>query len=357
MQERAASGVSRREILPQCEISPRVHREWLVVTLLRNPRSLGGFEKSALAGEGNFCDEWRMLTRIFLAVCLFASIAFAEETYAIRFVRPMKAGDKFDVSAKVAYEDEVSTTFDADPIEDEKTIVACRLTGELTIVAVTSKGLPTALRLKLKTVDCVEDGKPAEFFKIGDVLGLKREEPDNVAEVNGEAAEDIQAQVIESLLSVEKEGEVTDDDIFGTAEKVKVGAEWPVNQKAAVEDMVRNGVKGLKPAGVTGTATLVRTSKFGDKPSLLLRMEAKIDGKAVELSSLPPDVKATRFHSEYTEEVDLPVDAADTGGRSKGLAKMEVDASGKAERGGLQVTIGMKIRRRVASEVSAIQSK
>jgi hypothetical protein len=298
-----------------------------------------------------------MLTRLFLAFCLITFSALGEERYDIRLVRPMKAGDRFDVSAKVALEDAISTTFDEAPVEDNKTVAACRLTGELTIVAVTSKGLPKELRLKLNTVECVDDGKAADFFHTGDVLHLTSDEPDNLVQVNGEAADDIQAQVIESMLSVEKEGEVTDDDIFGTSEKVTVGREWPVSGKAAVEDMARDGVKGLKPDGVKGHTKLVKISTFENRPALLLRMETTIEGKEVSLSSLPPNVKATRFHTEFSEEMDLPVDLAATGGHSKGIAKMEVDASGKAERGGAEVQLGVKIRRRVATELTATPAK
>ena len=298
-----------------------------------------------------------MFTRLILALFVFTVAAFGEETYEIRLVRPMKAGDRFDVSAKVAFEDAVSTSFDGAPIEENKTVAACRLTGELSIVAVTTKGLPKDLRVKLKTVECVEDGKPAEFFKVGDELRLRKSEPDNIAEVNGEAADEIQAQIIESLLSVEDDGEVTDDDVFGTSEKVKVGGEWPVNEKAAVADMARYAVKGLEPAGVNGRTKLLRVSTFENQPALLLRLEMKIDGKGVSLGSLPENVKATRFHTEFSEEMDLPVDLAATGGHSKGMVAMEVDGAGKAERGGVEVQVGVKIRRRVATDTTAIQVK
>ena len=56
------------------------------------------------------------------------------------------------------------------------TSVACRMTGALTVVAVTKKGLPSALRLKLKTVECVHGGRSAQFFNEGDELFLRRDD-------------------------------------------------------------------------------------------------------------------------------------------------------------------------------------
>lgn len=298
-----------------------------------------------------------MISRVFLALCLFASTLAAEELHEIRLLRPVKAGDRFDVSAKVAYEDRMKTSFDGKEVESEETIIACRMTGSLTIVAVTKKGLPSALRIKVKTVECIHGGKPAEFFKEGDELSLRRDEPENESQVNGEAADDMQAQIIESLLTVQAEDEVSDEDIFGTKDKVAVGREWPVNGKAAVASMARNGVTGLDPQGVSGNAKIVTLGEFEKQPAFSVRMDAKIEGKGVTLTSLPENVKGKKFHSEYTVEMDVPVDPASTAGRTKGLAKMEVDAAGTEEFDGRKIEVAVRIERRVASEITATPAK
>ena len=298
-----------------------------------------------------------MIARALLALAAFATTVFAAETHAIKLLRPMKAGDRFDISAKVAFEDIMKTNFDGREVESEETIVACRLTGALTVVAVTKKGLPSALKLKVKTVECVQGGQPAHFFSEGDELFLRRDEPENEAQVNGDAANDVQSQIIESLLTVQAEDEVSDEDIFGTSEKVAVGAEWPVNGKAAVASLARNGVTGLDPKGVSGHAKLVTLGEFEKQPAFSVHMSAKIDGKGVTLSSLPENVKGSRFHSEYTVEMDVPVDPASTAGRTKGMAKMEVDAAGTEDLDGRKVDVTVKIDRRVASEITATPAK
>ncbi len=298
-----------------------------------------------------------MFARALFALTILATTLTAAETHAIKLLRPVKAGDRFEISAKVAYEDSMKTSFDGREVESEQTVVACRVTGALTVVAVTKKGLPSAIRLKVKTVECVRSGEPAQFFNEGDELSLRRDEPENEAKVNGEAADDIQSQVIESLLTVQAEDEVSDEDIFGTSEKVAVGAEWPVNGKAAVASLARNGVTGLDPKGVSGHAKLVTLGEFEKQPAFSVRMDAKIEGKGVSLTSLPENVKGRTFHSEYTVEMDVPVDPTSTAGRTKGMAKMEVDAGGTEEFDGKKVEVGVKIERRVASEISATPVK
>ncbi len=298
-----------------------------------------------------------MIARAFLVLGLFVSMVFAEETHAIKLLRPVKAGDRFDISAKVACEDSLKTSFDGHEIESEQTVVACRLTGALTVVAVTKKGLPSAISLKVASVDCLLGGKPAQFFSEGDVISLRRDEPENEAQVNGEPADDVQSQVIESLLTVQAEDEVSDDEIFGTSEKVAVGAEWPVNGKAAVASLARNGVTGLDAKGVSGRAKLLTVGEFEKQPAFSVRMDAKIDGSGVTMTSLPENVKGKKFHSEYTVEMDVPVDPASTAGRTKGLAVLAVDAAGTEELDGKKVEVAMRIDRRVASEISATPAK
>ena len=298
-----------------------------------------------------------MFKHVFLVLCLFVSTLAAEDLHEIRLLRPVKAGDRFDVSAKVAYEDKMKTSFDGKEVESNETIMACRMTGALTVVAVTKKGLPSALKLKVKTVECIHAGQPADFFKEGDELSLRRDEPENESQVNGEAADDMQAQIIESLLSVQAEDEVSDEDIFGTKDKVAVGAEWAVNAKAAVSSLERSGVTGLDPKGVSGHAKLVTLGEFEKKPAFSVHMDAKIDGKGVTLSNLPENVKGKKFHSEYTIEMDVPVDPTSTAGRTKGMAKMEVEAEGTEEFDGKKIAVAVKIDRRVASEITATPAK
>jgi acyl-CoA hydrolase len=298
-----------------------------------------------------------MLARALFALAVVATTVLAADTHEIKLLRPVKAGDRFDISAKVAYEDNMKTSFDGREVESDETVVACRMTGALTVVAVTKKGLPSAIRLKVKTVECVRGGQPAGIFNEGDELFLRRDEPENESKVNGEAADDVQAQLIESLLTVQAEDEVSDEDIFGTSEKVAVGAEWPVNAKAAVASLARSGVTGIDPAGVSGHAKLLMLGEFDRQPAYSVRMDAKIEGKGVSLTNLPENVKGRRFHSEYTVEMDVPVDPKSTAGRTKGMAKMEVDAAGTEEFDGKKVDVAVKIERRVASEIIATQAK
>ena len=68
-------------------------------------------------------------------------------------------------------------------------------------------------------------------------------------------------------------------------------------------------------------------------------------------------MKGKKFHSEYTIEMDVPVDPTSTAGRTKGMAKMEVEAEGTEEFDGKKIAVAVKIDRRVASEITATPAK
>jgi hypothetical protein len=304
-----------------------------------------------------FCEGMRMPIRALLLIALLSSGLFAEETYPIRLSRPVKAGDRFDVSAKMAIDDSLVTVLDGREVEDDHTLAACRLTGRLTVVAVTSKGQPMDMRLKLETVECVNDGQQSAFFKAGDELRLRQSEDGKEAEVNGKPADDLQSEAIQSILHVEEEGERTDDDVFGTSDKVKAGDEWPLNADAAVADLEHEGITGLKREHIKGHTRAIGATTIGGRPALLVRMDSKIDGRGIGLDTLPESVKATRFHAELAGEMELPLDLASSDGRTKALSKLEVDASGKIDQDGVEARVEIKIRRRVATELTATAVK
>lgn len=324
-------------------MSPRAAR--------RFPRAIG------LASGGFPCDAGAMFARAFLAAALLAATAFSAETFPVRLSRPVKAGDRFEVSAKVALEDGVVTKFDGEEVESNKTVAACRLSGLLTIGEVTKSGMPVEVRLKIKTVDCVVEGRPASFFGTGDELFLRRKDPDNEAKVNGEPADEVQGQMIESLLAVQAEGEVGDEEVFGTTEEKAVGAGWPMDAAAAVRAMEQNGLSGVKAKDVKGEAKLVGVGEFEGEKSLSIRIAATVQGRGVQLSNLPENVKGRRFFSEIATEMDLPVDVASTAGRVKTLAKMELDARGTEELNGNTIDVSISIKRRMASELTAKPAK
>lgn len=291
----------------------------------------------------------RLLLAIFLGTLL---TLHSEETYEIRLHRPVKAGDRFRIAAKIAIESETSTTLNKEDAVVEKVNVACKLTGELTVVAVTKNGLASEVRFKLAEVECVSDGAKAAFFKTGDVIHLKQDDEEKIAEVNGAEPDELQNAVIDDLLSVAGEKAPTEDEVSGTKDKVAVGAEWPINPAVAAKGWSDYGYEGLKAQDIKGSTKLVEVGKLDGKPSLRLRGELKVSSSGIRMPGNPEELKTKQFSLEASDETEMPVDPAAMESRVKLQVKLETESAGKIERDGETVKVKIKMRHRYAYEIA-----
>jgi hypothetical protein len=291
----------------------------------------------------------RLLIAIFF--CTLLSVR-AEDTYEVRLHRPAKAGDRFRIAAKIAIESETTTTFDKEDADVEKVNAACKLTGELTVVDVTRKGIVSELKLKIAEVECMNEGVKADFFKSGDVIHLRHEDDDKIVEVNGDEPDELQGVVIDDLLSVAGESEPNDDEVYGTKEKVAIGAEWPMNSALAAKSWNDEGFAGMKPGDIKGTTKLVETTTLDGQTALRFRGEMKINCSGVKMPRDSDEIKTKRFTMEASDDTEIPVDPKGTACLVKLHVKIESESSGKIEREGETVKVKIKTRHRYAYEIA-----
>ena len=294
----------------------------------------------------------RLLFAIFF--CTLLSVR-AEETFEVRLHRPAKAGDRFRIAAKIAIESETTTAFDKEDADVEKVNAACKLTGELTAVTVTPKGLVSELKLKLTDVECVSDGAKVAFFKSGDVIHLRHDRDEKFVKVNGDDPDELQGEVIDDLLSVASDTEPTDDEVCGTKEKVALGAEWPMSSALAAKSWNEEGFEGMKARDIKGSTKLVETTTLDGQPALRFRGEMKVNSSTMKMPRNPEEtgeIKTKRFTMEASDDTEIPVDPTAMSSRVKLQVKIEAESGGKIERDGETVTVSVKTRHRYAYEIA-----
>lgn len=283
--------------------------------------------------------------------CTLLSVR-AEETYDVRLHRPVKAGDRFRIAAKIAIESETTTTFDKEDPDVEKMNVACKLTGELTALAVTPKGLVSELKLKLAEVECVSDGAKAALFKSGDVIHMRHGRGEKFVEVNGDEPDDLQGEVIDDLLAVASDMQPTEDEVYGAKEKVAAGAEWPMNSEIAAKSWNDEGYEGLKAGDIKGSTKLVEATTLDGQPALRLRSSLKVSSSGIKMPSDTEEFKTKRFTMEANDDSEIPVDPKAMASRVKLQVKIEVESGGKIDRDGEMVEVKIKVHHRYAYEVA-----
>ena len=287
-----------------------------------------------------------------LGLLLFAPLGLAEETYDVKLHRPVKVGDRFNLTAKVAVDMHARTVMNADEVEEENVVAACRLKGEMTILSTTPKGLAKELRLKLSEAECMDDGEPAEFFKKGDIIYLRHDKPDKVVQVNGADPDDTQAEVIDSFLYVQGDDQPTDDELLGAPGKVKRGESWPMNQEAMLKDWIREGFNGLKSEDLKGQTTLAEITDLEGKPAARFQGVFRIENAGLTMPSLPEAIRAKSFKLEIKDETDLPLDPAGLATRSRTDLRIESDSDGLIDAPGRTVKVRVKLRQHCASDVA-----
>jgi hypothetical protein len=296
------------------------------------------------------------LRLLFTALCgLVLPVAAADEAegYEVRIERSSKAGDRYKMSAKVTVDSETKTTVEGGESEEVKVNASCRLLAEYTAVAVTKRGAPKEVRLKVLEAECMEDGKKASFFKAGDVIHMHVEDDEYVTEINGEEPDSVQSEVLDALIYLSDEDDATEDEMFGTKEKVKVGAQWKMNREALVADWARDGFEGLKVEDMEGGTSFSEMTEIGGKPALRLKGAFKIEAKDVTMPSLPEGMKAKRYMVSVTDELDSPVDVTSVDARVKMDYKSETEAEGKIEyEGDEKVNTVIKMKRRFTIEMA-----
>ncbi len=287
-----------------------------------------------------------------LSLLLFVSLSYADDSYQVVLHRPVKVGDRFKLAAKVAVDMHTKTIMNADEVEEEEVVAACKLAGELTILSTTPKGLAKELRLKLSEAACINDSEEDDFFKAGDVIYLRHDNPDKVVQVNGAEPDETQSEIIDSFLFVQGDGHATDDELLGAPGKVKPGESWPVNREAMLKDWISEGFAGLKADDLRGKTTLSEITKLDGKPAARLRGEFRIENADLRLPSLPEEIRAKRFKLEIDDETELPLDPAALATRTKTNLSIESESAGLIESdAGQAVKVRVNLRQRCASEL------
>ena len=289
-----------------------------------------------------------------LSLLLSVSLSHADDSYQVVLHRPVKVGDRFKLAAKVAVDMHTKTIMNADEVEEEEVVAACKLAGELTILSTTPKGLAKELRLKLSEAACINDSEEEEdFFKVGDVIYLRHDNPDKVVQVNGAEPDETQSEIIDSFLYVQGDGHATDDELLGAPGKVKPGESWPVNREAMLKDWISEGFAGLKADDLRGKTTLSEITRLDGKPAARLRGEFRIENADLRLPSLPDEIRAKHFKLEINDETELPLDPAALATRTKTDLSIESESAGLIESdAGQTVKVRVNLRQRCASEVT-----
>jgi hypothetical protein len=239
------------------------------------------------------------------------------EDFEIRIHRPLREGDKYKLSASGRSTENSAILRDGKIERESKTDFTAQLEAVATVLTV-DHGKAIKQSLAVSKLTRTEEGRTKTILENATVLA-SFENKKRKFTVNGEEPAAEVQQALGLTVDIEKPGP-TDDEIFGTSERKKIGDTWPVNLKLLAEAMEDSGAAAQ---GISAKGTLTDVVKDAGGRSLLV----SIDVTATPVLPLPPNMTVDKSTLKMTLSGRFPVDT--TRIRPEDKVEMEMSAHAK----------------------------
>jgi hypothetical protein len=177
------------------------------------------------------------------------------------------------------------------------------LAGRYTVSAVGPDGDPTVLELALQLFS-VDTGHGVTVPQLPATLRIDRRGEGTIAGAAGEAIDPTLVTHLRSIVP-DRMPPVNDDLVFGTRERVSVGAQWPIDAAGAAQGLSALHLT-VTPANVSGTTTLVSFDASHGHDALELR--TAVQAHHVGMPGLPPGSVEQRADVAAAIDAIVPID-------------------------------------------------
>jgi hypothetical protein len=252
----------------------------------------------------------RFAARGFVVCCLLCVLrplaaAPAAEDFSIKFSRPSKVGERTLLTGTYqADEDTVVTVAGRENRQEKHAIYRFAVIHK--VLAIGAKGNPSRVALAVQKLTREADGATTEVLKAGDVISVRLEGHEEVWELGGAALADELKEALDSIVEVTADDDPTDDDVFGTARRRRIGDSWPVDARLLADQLRRKGLP-VTAKDVTGTATLAGTKSVQGVPCLDVRLNIELRDVKLPIPDLPAEVVMAPLTVRFTGVQVLPV--------------------------------------------------
>jgi len=192
--------------------------------------------------------------------------------YVVRLARPAEAGEKRLAVGSLESDDHLSGTKAGAP-SDQRQTATIHYVVATEILAVSPRGNALRAILTVRRLTKESGGTTLELAKPGAVVSARLVGRERVFELAGaRLAPDLQT-ALAAALPLRADDEPTDDDLFGTTQRRRVGESWPAN----AELFARFGAASVTfdPKDVAGTVTLVAVKPVHGEPCLEVRWKVE----------------------------------------------------------------------------------
>ncbi|GEM_PF-7056926 len=192
-----------------------------------------------------------------------------EAAFDIQMTRRAKVGDHYLSSRTIDESENTSVVMGGKKMPLEGTKFSTVLAAHITIETVDITGQVTGISAQIESFDQIAGDKRKALLKKGDDLRIDyTERGPSCTLKDGELSEEVR-EALAKFYPPRRDNEASEDDVFGTKDKQKIGASWPVHPDPFVKDAEVNSIK-VDPKDVQGTTTLKEKTNVRGMPCLKL---------------------------------------------------------------------------------------
>ena len=288
-------------------------------------------------------------TFLIIAAVVGQSVLAADEGHTIKLHRPARVGEQLRVEISGS-ESNTMTRKVGDMEDSEEKKWSAKLKGIVTVLKVNKVGSVSHMKLKVDSFTITEGKFTEEALEKGAVIKGEEKDDKNQFELWDEESklgvplqDGIVVDALKLLFSLDDaEDKETDDDVFGTKNKKKVGDSWKINAKALAESAGNDKVK-IDPKNVTGKISLAGVIKAGGHECLELKGNFTVKGLKPP-ADFPRNLRVVKSEMTSSVHSKIPVDTSLPEVENNMVVTMIMEV--RSQRG--QVT--MKITRNVESQ-------
>lgn len=262
-----------------------------------------------------------------MALCAFAVLALAAfaaaEDYQIQLHRPGKPGDRCRVARAIEFHQSTVMKSEGQEMKRESKRYTVDFEAEVTILDVNKSGGTTSESCKI--IKCVktEGDLQDRILDPGDMLTATLAGKETLFRRNGADVSRDTAEILSKCITLSKT-EATDDDVYGTSERKKIGDSWPVNAEVMAREFREE--HPVKKENISGQIMLTGVTEVGGVKCLEIKGENTVTGITLPEVS---NVNVQECNSHLTFEGKYPLDTSMPVLESKGLLSFEIVLSAR----------------------------
>ena len=232
---------------------------------------------------------------LLLAASLTPALA-ADESYAIKLSPEQKKGDILNVDVTYDSRLSISTMLPGQLPQERTNNTKAHLQARMEVLEVDKNGAACSVLVSIRKLT---DGDDKELLKSGAEVQVKNEKTISATSTSGPPLSDNLQMILGVVLQMRPKDAPTNDDVFGTVDKKKVGESWPAHIDAAIK-LGALVYYRFDPSHVRAKSTLKSVDKSGASP--LLQVDSEIDMNDDQVQGPDPTERIDKLinHSKFT---------------------------------------------------------